>query len=279
MIHASEKDHISKGDVQRVRDLYRCNDCPQVGGSGGGLTLFSYAEKSKPEKPKNKELVFKDEPWSINFHGLSDLDSKRGPEGCIKFMYQFEGVQERSLALELLRMGLKTTFDDRSVDAISIWSGINFGSANWSRAVVPIDVSTPFVLQFKFKLLEESNRGSVKVDNLEVRYTACDHPSHATSFGLKVTQLKSLSIKSMKSFKYMMPPSLGSFRSSVVGSSSSNLSKNPSSKAGWLRSLPSRVFKSKKSQSLGSSRYSFGSFSSKRSGVSTPDIPKLSIEK
>nr|XP_018904392.1 PREDICTED: uncharacterized protein LOC109035274 [Bemisia tabaci] len=293
------KNEISVGDVKKLQELYRCKGVQQKPCFPVDIVCHFNQNKCGFKEVAHWIWVFRTDPEletvgyleckldvtvsledyirSINFHGLSPRDSKRGPNGCIKFMYQFVGYRHGHLSLEVLRIGLESTFDFVDAppkDAISIWSTtVKARSTKWVRVSFPVNVSTPFALHFKFKLLDGTERGSVKVDDFEVRYTACDHPSHATPPDKsKIDLLKSLPNKAIKS---MRPPSLklSSSKRRRAASASSD-----GSKVGWLRSWSTKLSRLRTFSSFGSFRSSFESPSSNSFSISTPDSSKFSTE-
>ncbi|XP_072158610.1 uncharacterized protein [Bemisia tabaci] len=197
---------LSDGDVRRIQDLYRCigtdqkpnfpfdvscsfdtNDCgfkfagrffiegawgwiPKEDGKGGFLkSEFKINGNQNPHT------------WSINFYGLSPLDIKRGPEGCISFIYQ----ASKHMSLMLFKDELKTASDQvyDTKNSVEIWSNPEdpIPATNrkaWSQASIRVNVVKPFTLHFTSRYEDIVGLiGVVVVDDFELKYTPCENPT------------------------------------------------------------------------------------------------------
>ncbi|CAH0392861.1 unnamed protein product [Bemisia tabaci] len=156
---------LSDGDVRRIQDLYRCID-----GKGGFLkSEFKINGNQNPHT------------WSINFYGLSPLDIKRGPEGCISFIYQ----ASKHMSLMLFKDELKTASDQvyDTKNSVEIWSNPEdpIPATNrkaWSQASIRVNVVKPFTLHFTSRYEDIVGLiGVVVVDDFELKYTPCENPT------------------------------------------------------------------------------------------------------
>ncbi|CAH0391244.1 unnamed protein product [Bemisia tabaci] len=210
--------HLSKGDVRRIRDLYRCDganqkpkwpedvycnfdeeDCgfswhpsrswkwvkKEEDGTGGYLKSSSADANRSQGKNRNRPSKGKFWAGSVNFHGLSPIDKIRGPEGCISFKYLFENSSPEEISVQLMKTDLRSPFDfnPKSENSAVIWfsdGGYNqkSGSRTWSWASISTNVIQPFMLKFESTFNDGADNGSVKVDELTVRYTRCENPTN-----------------------------------------------------------------------------------------------------
>ncbi|CAH0391522.1 unnamed protein product [Bemisia tabaci] len=213
----SLNEKLSDSDVARIRDLYRCDEANQKPrfpvdtacsfddhrcGFKGLYDDYSFWEWIPWKNNYNQDnrgilnwyyIVAKkecndrmeDRTWSVGYYGLSPLDTKRGPEGCVTFKYMlrknYKGLHTIRLMMRSLHSPLDAImFTETSSPGVEIWSTDTrrleeFRNNRWIRASVPVNVQSPFLLHFE-SILEENGAGkySVKIDDLAVRYTPCE---------------------------------------------------------------------------------------------------------
>ncbi|CAH0392866.1 unnamed protein product, partial [Bemisia tabaci] len=211
-----ERHELSAGDIRRIDDLYRCNgtfpkprfpfdivcdfdedDCNfRLKKNGKGTWSWLQLDKkdflggyllSKME-PKNDTLLA-DYVFSVNFHGLSPIDIKRGPIGCVEFGYMTKTCGRRKPpSLQLFKVDLNSTLDDRfdPERSYQIWSSPKkFNETSnkvWIDISIRVNVIEPFVLIFKTIFASRKQPDWVIVDNLIVKYTPCGSPEAVEGF-------------------------------------------------------------------------------------------------
>nr|XP_018904373.1 PREDICTED: uncharacterized protein LOC109035256 isoform X2 [Bemisia tabaci] len=211
-----ERHELSAGDIRRIDDLYRCNgtfpkprfpfdivcdfdedDCNfRLKKNGKGTWSWLQLDKkdflggyllSKME-PKNDTLLA-DYVFSVNFHGLSPIDIKRGPIGCVEFGYMTKTCGRRKPPyLQLFKVDLNSTLDDRydPERSYQIWSSPKkFNETSnkvWIDISIRVNVIEPFVLIFKTIFASRKRPDWVIVDNLIVKYTPCRSPEAVEGF-------------------------------------------------------------------------------------------------
>ncbi|CAH0386423.1 unnamed protein product [Bemisia tabaci] len=202
------KYHLSAGDVQMINDLYRCPGSTQKpsfpvdvlcdfttrGACGFKWQPLGTWQWQRNPGDKQGFLVSKLsqslheaqklELWTVNFHGLSPLDTERGPNGCVHFKYLRRTMIEPGLAsLKLFQVDLITPLDQKYEEAQSseIWSdGSEINQASeletWNHVSVGINVSEPFMLKFVSKFADHSPNDEIKIGGFELRYSPCEDP-------------------------------------------------------------------------------------------------------
>nr|XP_018904402.1 PREDICTED: uncharacterized protein LOC109035285 [Bemisia tabaci] len=203
---------------------------------------------------EQKDGVFRtDYIFSVNFFGLSTLDKKRGPEGCIDFCYKTKTLGKKPPSLQLFKADRNTTLDFNfdTERSYQIWSSPKkFNekfNMEWRAVSIRVDVSEPFMLIFKSSFADKTLKDWVMVDNLSVKYTSCENRKAVEGFDpmKKMSRLRRLTRPASKPFTPGSPrssscgPSLGSFSrsSSILSPSASSIG---SSSRKWISGLLSK---------------------------------------
>ncbi|CAH0762266.1 unnamed protein product [Bemisia tabaci] len=163
--------------------------------------------------------------WSVNFHGLSPFDTERGPEGCIKFKYLLEDQIPTQVSLKLFKVDLRAPLDlfPKSRNYFEIWStDASSYLGVWSQVSIRTSVTGPFMLEFRSSFVDKNTKGSVKIDDLEVRYTPCKRPTHVDDQLINGKLSKQRTLSWLGSMKKLLPCS-----SSLSGSSFSSRMSSP----------------------------------------------------
>lgn len=111
--------------------------------------------------------------WSVNFHGLSPLDEERGPKGCLSFSYAIS--TDGKATLKFMQTSVDSPYARlyEPKEAKELWSTSDPTGNQWYKTLIPIDVTKPFMIDISSQYGEGTTEGSVKVDDLEVKYTPC----------------------------------------------------------------------------------------------------------